>query len=594
MKNMISFFSVVLMLTVQGSWGQNYSWKQKADLPGMSRWGALSFSIGNFGYVGGGRNTVNLNDFWQYDPATDTWTQKSNLPVAVRTAGTFSIGGLGYFIGGIASGLINSLYEYNPVLNTWSQKAPFPGPARYGAAAFAIGQNGYYGLGNIGSSTGPFVNDFYEYNAISDTWTQKASFPGIARYGVCGIGTSTAGYAGFGFENNGATSAFFYDWWEYSPLSNSWTQKSNLPAAARSYPGVFCLNDIIYAGTGNIGASAASDFFKYDPAINQWQPLANFPGGGRWLVSSLSIGNAGYFGFGDNFNTLFNDWWEYSPDSVGTLICFTLKPDAAEGKDANILSGMPNTNTEPSTESGAIAWTCGGISCIDRALIEFDFTQIPIGSSIISAGLSLYAHPSPITTPTAMYGTNNAVLIQRITSPWSENAVTWNTQPSTTTLNQIVLSHTGNPAQNYLNIDVKNLVQDMIDYPNSYGFMLRLQTEAYYNAKNFASSDYPNPFYHPSIEVCYVAPTSVIQQEFQPRLFVYPNPVADWLFIETSGIDFIESVTVMDAASRIIIKKTQDKSSRFFMLECSNMAMGYYLITIKTSTGLYKKKIVKI
>lgn len=53
-------------------------WTQKADYPGtldfQNAFTMVGFSIGNFGYVGGGENA----EFWSYDPITDLWTQKNS------------------------------------------------------------------------------------------------------------------------------------------------------------------------------------------------------------------------------------------------------------------------------------------------------------------------------------------------------------------------------------------------------------------------------------------------------------------------------------------------------------------------------------
>ena len=69
-------------------------WTRKADYPGNSAGGEVGFSIGTKGYVGAGI----ANEFWEYDPATDTWTQKSSMPGTYGIAGAvgFSIGTKGY------------------------------------------------------------------------------------------------------------------------------------------------------------------------------------------------------------------------------------------------------------------------------------------------------------------------------------------------------------------------------------------------------------------------------------------------------------------------------------------------------------------
>jgi hypothetical protein len=60
-------------------------WKQLETFPGVGRVRAFGFTIGNKGYILGGNaasgfNLRLLNDFWEYDPATDKWTRKADYP----------------------------------------------------------------------------------------------------------------------------------------------------------------------------------------------------------------------------------------------------------------------------------------------------------------------------------------------------------------------------------------------------------------------------------------------------------------------------------------------------------------------------------
>ena len=84
--------------------------------------------------MGTGYNVVTIyKDFWEYDPATDTWTQKADFGGTARTGAVgFSIGSKGYIGTGhmIGSLLQKDFWEYDPAANTWTQKADFGGTAR--------------------------------------------------------------------------------------------------------------------------------------------------------------------------------------------------------------------------------------------------------------------------------------------------------------------------------------------------------------------------------------------------------------------------------------------------------------------------------
>ena len=53
-------------------------------------------------YVAGGRNinNTNLNTLYDYDIATDTWTQRANLPTGINVPGSAVIGGKLWVFGG--------------------------------------------------------------------------------------------------------------------------------------------------------------------------------------------------------------------------------------------------------------------------------------------------------------------------------------------------------------------------------------------------------------------------------------------------------------------------------------------------------------
>ena len=52
------------------------TWTQRADFGGTGRYAAVGFSIGSKGYIGTGNDShaTLLKDFWEYDPAANTWT----------------------------------------------------------------------------------------------------------------------------------------------------------------------------------------------------------------------------------------------------------------------------------------------------------------------------------------------------------------------------------------------------------------------------------------------------------------------------------------------------------------------------------------
>src|SRR5439155_1183684 len=151
------------------------------------------------------------NDFWEYDPSTNVWTQKANFGGPAReNAVGFSIGSKGYVGTGYNfGGVYKDFWEYDPISNIWTRRADFGGTARYVAVGFSIGSKGYVGTGNDGI----LKKDFWEYDPATNSWTQKADFGGAPRWFAAGLSIGSKGYLGTGIDYP----IRFNDFWEYTP-----------------------------------------------------------------------------------------------------------------------------------------------------------------------------------------------------------------------------------------------------------------------------------------------------------------------------------------------------------------------------------------
>ncbi|MFO7721703.1 MAG: DNRLRE domain-containing protein [Bacteroidales bacterium] len=198
---------------------------------------------------------------------------------------------------------------------------------------------------------------------------------------------------------------------------------------------------------------------------------------------------------------------------VAQPVTLTLRPGLTNGKDAMIhgLATQVSNNFGGTYELTASAWTYGNPVGITRSLIGFDLSVIPAGAIIQSASLSLYAWDMFNGTGSGQHSTSsgsNSAYIERVMSPWDEMTVTWDTQPSTTNLNQVTIPASTSPSQNYPNIDVTAMVTDMIANPaSSHGFMIKLVTEVHYRRLNFCSSEHPDSLKRPMLQITYLPGT---------------------------------------------------------------------------------------
>ena len=273
--------------------------------------------------------------------------------------------------------------------------------------------------------------------------------------------------------------------------------------------------------------------------------------------------------------------------------CITLRPDESQGKDAYIESRNNSKNYGNHIDFPAISGTNGGIEVISRGLIDFDLSGIPNGATINSAKLSLYSYNSPANgTHSTQSGSNKSVL-SRITNSWDESTVNWNNQPTTTTQNQVFLPASTNSIQDYPNIDVTNLVQDMIDDPdNSHGFLLKLVKEQDYRKMIFASSDNSDSSLHPKLKVCYSKSNSISENIDNIIKFdLYPNPASNIVKIKIrNNNQKAVSIEIINSLGHLIMQKADFKSN--VSIDISNYASGIYFVRIHSNEIISTKKLI--
>jgi hypothetical protein len=191
----------------------------------------------------------------------------------------------------------------------------------------------------------------------------------------------------------------------------------------------------------------------------------------------------------------------------------TFKPDGCRGKDAYVqmINGLPayaSNNYGSANQIMAMAWTFRGLGGQDgylRTFIDFtDLQSIPQGTTVNYAYLSLYGVPTSGANDLGSYG-SNACYVQRVTSPWDESTVTWNTQPTTTTTNQVTLPGSNGVQWNYhiIDLNITTLLQDILNLPPAqrYGLCVRLQSEVYYRSMLLASSENADASRHPRLRI---------------------------------------------------------------------------------------------
>jgi N-acetylneuraminic acid mutarotase len=151
------------------------TWAQRASLPGNKRFNASVFVINSIVYVvGGNNNGTYVKDFWAYDSSTDTWTKKRDISntnddedydddytsIVRQNAAAFVINNLGYLATGDVSSLLSTVWEYDPATDLWTEKTNFEGTARTNAVGITVQNRGFILTGKTSSL---YLDDVWEF-----------------------------------------------------------------------------------------------------------------------------------------------------------------------------------------------------------------------------------------------------------------------------------------------------------------------------------------------------------------------------------------------------------------------------------------------
>jgi N-acetylneuraminic acid mutarotase len=140
-------------------------------------------------YVIGGGNDNAVRSVEIYDPLTDTWTEKADMPTGRYLLSTYVVDGKIYATGGHEAQPLPplpSIEVYDPVTDTWTKAEDMPRP-RFGHSTSVVNGKVYF-IGGASRNPGAALATVDVYDPQTDTWATSADLP-IPRWGVApGVG----------------------------------------------------------------------------------------------------------------------------------------------------------------------------------------------------------------------------------------------------------------------------------------------------------------------------------------------------------------------------------------------------------------------
>ncbi len=259
---------------------QGDTWTTKANMiipsanPGTCVVNGKIYAIGGETAGGGCTSPVSSKKVEEYDPATNSWSLKENMPTARASLTISAVNGKIYAIGGDSiqcSMSLSTVEEYDPQTNSWSTKTNMH-TVRTGLSSSVV--NGkIYAIGGWSFSSGIALADVEEYDPITDTWLQKNSMHDArAWFSTCVVAGKIYAFGGRSTTAKRKTVEV------YDPATDIWTRKNDMPHVLGNYF-VSTVNGLIYifGGTWYNGGSPHSDSWEYNPVSDTWSSLSPLP-----------------------------------------------------------------------------------------------------------------------------------------------------------------------------------------------------------------------------------------------------------------------------------------------------------------------------
>lgn len=236
-----------------------------------------------------------IGTFWYYNLQENTWSKKGQLPTenaSLNFSVVFSINNVGYVIGNGTS------RQYDVLTNQWTTKNNAPvGPNHVDYSSPLIIGNKAYLVGSTNSQV-------TEYDPLTDTYTLKNRFPGVAP--ETGFVIDGEGYC---IQKDGKC-------WKYDLLADTWQQKSGLPTSLFNKSG-FSLNGFGYIITDSNHTASNQNLrmkvWRYSPSADKWKQMDDdYPGQAAYEVRAVSVNGTVYAGLGytsENKDAL--DFWSF-------------------------------------------------------------------------------------------------------------------------------------------------------------------------------------------------------------------------------------------------------------------------------------------
>jgi len=161
------------------------TWTTKTDMPTRRNNPAIAVVDGIIYVIGGNPGLEIVSAVEAYEPTTDTWTKKADMPTARYLLAACVVDGRIYVFGGATKycrfsgdcSCVPTVEVYNPATDTWTQASDMPSVRMTHSASVVDGKIYIIGGGNLVVNQIDLPSTVDVYDPATDTWTMAADFP---------------------------------------------------------------------------------------------------------------------------------------------------------------------------------------------------------------------------------------------------------------------------------------------------------------------------------------------------------------------------------------------------------------------------------
>ncbi len=249
-------------------------------------------------YKGSNGKYLALNRVDQYDAATNTWTQKANMPEAITHAAVVNLGDRAYFVGGYLGNHpgpgTTHVWIYTFATDSWTAGPDLPQPRGAGTAQLLGNEIHFVGGRDYGRDTDESDHWSLDITNPNATWQTRTPLARPRNHlSSAAINGLWYVFAGSHLEEGDSINSAGLD--IYDPTTDSWSRGADLPTPmSHTHQATVVVNGKIITFGGELSYNVPSaEVLEYDPTTNVWSLLGYLPGQRR-AATAVAIGNKVY------------------------------------------------------------------------------------------------------------------------------------------------------------------------------------------------------------------------------------------------------------------------------------------------------------